>query len=74
MWTNMRGNWNTRRVLDYFVWLTTTPRHKYCNMLSIVSPFKIIRAVSGYGTNDRGLVLGRNFLFATGFTLILGTA
>lgn len=58
MWTNIRENWNTR-VLDYFIWLTTTSRHKYCNM-SIVSPSKIIQSVSGYGANSRGSVLGRD--------------
>lgn len=45
---------NTASAGD-FIWLTTTPRH--CNMLSIVSPSKIIQSVSGYGANSRGSVL-----------------
>jgi len=61
MWTNTRVNWNTRRVLDYFIWLTTTPIHKYCNMFSNVSPSKIIQSVSGYRADSRGSVLGRDF-------------
>lgn len=63
VWTNIRVQRNIRRVLDYVLWLTTTPRHKYCNMFPTVCPSKIIQSVSGYGGNSRGSVLGRDFSF-----------